>query len=87
MLVEEIRDLSNRNNYILIWGESSSIFLDRPSQVNATSGKQNGLTLLLDYQEDLSLHIPSSNKKDSQNSKRIKNLNFDTVVTLKSEAA
>ena len=58
-------------------------------QVNVTSGegKQNGLTLLLDYQEDLSLHISSGKDEDSQNSKRIKNLNFDTVVSFKSKAA
>ena len=31
-------------------------------------GKQNGLTLLFDYQEDLSLHISSSNdEEDGQN--------------------
>ena len=58
-------------------------------QVNATSGegKLNGLTLLLDYQEDLSLHISSGKDEESQNSKRIKNLNFDTVVSLESKAA
>ena len=59
-------------------------------QVNVTSGegKQNGLTLLLDYQEDLSLHISTGkDEEESQNSKRIKNLNFDTVVSFKSKAA
>ena len=49
-------------------------------------GKENELSILLDYQEDLSLHISSSND-DGQNSTRIKNLNFDTVESLKSEAA
>ena len=56
--------------------------------MNTTSGqgKKNELSLLLDYQEDLSLHISVSND-DSHNSKRIRNLNFDTIERLKSEAA
>ena len=57
--------------------------------MNETSGegKQNGLTLLLDYQEDLSLHISTGkDEEESQNSKRIKNLNFDTAVSFKSTA-
>ena len=57
-------------------------------QVNATSGqgKKNGLSILLDYQDELSLQVPSE-EDDKPNRKIIRQLNFETDERPNTEAA
>ena len=57
-------------------------------QVNATGGqgKKNGLSLLLDYQDELSLQAPSK-QEWKHNHNRIRKVNFDTVASLETESA
>ena len=57
-------------------------------QVNATGsqGKKNGLSLLLDYQDELSLQAPSK-QEWKHNHKIIRKVNFDTVGSLETESA
>ena len=57
-------------------------------QVNATSGqgKKNGLSVLLDYQDELSLQVPSK-EEAKQNRKRIRQLSFETDRSPYTEAA
>ena len=54
-------------------------------QLNTTSekGKRNELILLLDYQEDLSLHYSISNEEDID----LNNLNFDAVESVQKKEA
>ena len=56
--------------------------------MNATSGqgKKNGLSLLLDYQDKLSLQVPSK-QEAKQNCKRIRQLNFEADGSPFTEAA
>ena len=56
-------------------------------QVNATGGqgKKNGLSLLLDYQDELSLQAASS--KDEENGNHQQDMDFDNVASLNTEAA
>ena len=57
-------------------------------QVNATSGqgKNNELSLLLDYQPELSIHA-SSKQEEKRHHKIVRNLNFNTVGRLDTEEA
>ena len=57
-------------------------------QVNATSGqgKKHGLSLLLDYQDKLSLQVPSK-QEDKPSRKIIRQLNFETDGSPYTEAA
>ena len=48
-------------------------------------GKKNGLSLLLDYQDELSLQAAST--KDEENGNHHQDLDFDTVAGLDAEAA
>ena len=56
--------------------------------VNASSGmgKNEELALVLDYQSELSIQAPSEQEED-QNYKKVRNLNFNTVENLNTEAA
>ena len=56
-------------------------------QVNVTGGqgKKNGLSLLLDYQDELSLQAAST--KDEENGNHHQDMDFDTVAGLDAEAA
>ena len=56
--------------------------------MNATSGqgKKNGLSLLLDYQDKLSLQVPSK-KEDKPSRKIIRRLNFEADGSPHTEAA
>ena len=57
-------------------------------QVKAPSGqgKANELSLLLDYQPELSLQAPSK-QEDKQNRAQVRNLNFNTVGSLNTDSA
>ena len=49
-------------------------------------GKNEELALVLDYQSELSIQAPSEQEED-QNYKKVRNLNFNTVENLNTEAA
>ena len=57
-------------------------------KVNSTGsqGKKNGLSLMLDYQDELSLQAPSKQEL-KHNHKRIRKVNFETVGSLETESA
>ena len=58
-------------------------------QVNATSGlgNQNELALLVDYQDELSIHSPTKQEKKQKHNENSALLNFNTVDSANTEVA